>query len=75
MIASHDAHQSHHRSPCNHDGRKPDTRAKPLKKQVGGNFESCVSEEENGQAPVVLVGFHLEIFLEAFNLCVADVAS
>jgi hypothetical protein len=68
-------HQRHHDTPSDHNCRKPNARSELLEEEVGGDFEGGVCEEEDGKAPVVLIGSHVEIFLEAFDLCISDVSS
>jgi hypothetical protein len=71
----HDAHERHDDAPRHHDGGQPDGRAHSLQHQVAGHLEGGVGEEEGGQAPVVLIVGQAEVFLQTFDLGVADVAA
>ena len=70
-----DAHEGHDSAPSNHDGGQPDGRAEAFEEEVGRHLEDAVGEEEDGEGPVVLGAGHVEVFLQTFDLCVADVAA
>jgi hypothetical protein len=69
----HDTHQGHDNTPCDHDRGKPDGGSDLLEHEVAGHFESGVGEEEGSQTPVVLIVGEFQVFLESFDLGVADV--
>lgn len=75
MVVLNQAHERHDEPPCYHDGGQPATRAELLEEQVGGDFERRVGEEEDGEAPVVLVWLYAEIDTEAFDVCIANVST
>lgn len=75
MVVLHDAHERHDHAPCDHNRRQPAGWAQLLQEQVRRDLECRVGEEEGSQAPIVLVRLQPEIFLEAFDFGVADVAT
>lgn len=74
VVALHDAHQGHDGAPGDHDEGQPPAGAQFLEEKVAGNLEGGVGEEEDGEAPIVLVRAHAEVLLQTLDLCVADVA-
>lgn len=58
VVVLHDAHQGHDDAPRNHDGRQPHARMELLQQQVTRDLERGVCEEEDCEAPVVLIGSH-----------------
>jgi hypothetical protein len=71
----HEAHQRHYNTPPYHYRGQPDRRPHLLEHQVAGHLEGGVGEEEGREAPVVLVVGEAEVFLQAFDLGVANVAA
>ena len=70
-----DTHEGHDSAPSDHDSRQPDGRPKAFKEEIGRHLEDAVGEEEDGEGPIVLGPRHVEVLLQAFDLCVADVAA
>lgn len=75
MIVLDKTHKSHNNTPSNHDDRKPQARAQLLENQVAGDFKSRISEEENGQAPVILVRREFQVIRQTLDLGVSDVST
>jgi hypothetical protein len=56
-----------------HNDRQEDARPKLLEKDVRQGLEARVRHEEDGKRRIVLAVGHLQIFLQAVNLRIADV--
>lgn len=55
VIVLDNSHEGHYNSPRDHNGWQPLARREPLEQQVAGDFEGSIGEEEDGEAPVVLI--------------------
>ena len=65
----HQAHGGHYDTPEKHDGWQEDRRLETFEQDVGDGFEAGVGDEEETQRGVVLSIGHVEVFLEAIDLC------
>jgi hypothetical protein len=75
VVTLDDTHERHHNAPSHHDGGKPNAGTELLEEEVRWHLKGGIGEEEDCEAPVILVGRHVEVLLEAFDLGVSNVST